>query len=309
LQGPQANTTRLTQIGMLSHTEGWAIGTYQPNAECTNTLFLRYTGGRWTQVDTISGAALTSVALTSPTNGWAVGTHASTCSLGPTSPVLLYHYDGTTWTPAAVPPETSALGKVVMISATDGWAIGTRQSIGSNGSYSLLLHYDGKTWTEVSVPGINESAVGIAMASATDGWLATSILPDPTAATPTHLHLYQYDGKQWSKVSTPLDTLPPTFPGATLSLAPSGDGWLITSEEQSNIIREPLYLQLTGDTWSHVDGPAGIFGRIFPLSANDAWAVGLAGNESGDGSSLVAAIMHYHNGTWERVPLTSSSTP
>lgn len=306
LQGVNIDTAVLTQIGMLSTTEGWAAGPYGVTSGCTSTLFLRYTGGRWKQGSTPSGTNLISIALTSPTNGWAVATYDLACHQEEVKPPILYHYDGTQWTPASVPSNTVSLEAVVMTSANNGWAIGQKPGNGIEPDPGLLLHYDGKTWTEVNVPGVNQLGKvlfqQIAMASATDGWLVGSIFPGtataniaPYAAGPLKSVLFHYDGNQWSEVNTVLDTIQRGII-YSLSLAPDGSGWLVGSLFASGT---PFFLRLSNGIWSQAHLPKGASpSQIFPLSADDAWAIGEH-----------SPFLHYHNGAWETISLGPSSTP
>jgi hypothetical protein len=310
LQGTNADTTMLTQAGMLSATEGWAMGTYQVGSGCDNTLFLRYTGGRWKQGSIIPSTTLTSITLTSPTNGWAIGLHdALECHLGASELPMLYHYDGKKWSPVAVPSGTISLSEVVMTSASNGWAIGERLGNGIDPNPGLLLHYNGKSWSEVNVPDAEQLGIvafdNIAMASATDGWLLGRILQSnttasisPYASAGTKTVFFHFNGKQWQKASTLLDSLPPLV-GSHLALAPDGSGWL-ASEEPGNPSTF-IFLHLSDGVWNEVANPLGLYlNQIAPLSADDAWAV--SNDEKG------TYLLHYHNGAWESVPLTSAPT-
>lgn len=303
-------TTPLNGVGqvvMLSASDGWANAAINSTA-CLSSAILHYTGGRWKQETTLASAILT-LSMTSPTDGWAGGVQPPAAGVEPPcNPDIvtgtLYHYNGTTWTKKPVPTNTLEVDKVAMTSATDGWAIGLKQDSGSGTNPGQLLHYDGKNWAEVSIPGLAQLGLvqfaNIAMISATDGWLAGTIYQSSAAArhvyyagAPSRSVLFHYDGKQWSKVSTPLDTIPQGTVNS-LSLAPSGDGWLVGAALGSGA----FFLHLTNGTWQNTVPPTGASTtQVFAFSADDAWAIGQG--DQGD-----PFLLHYHSGAWANVSLT-----
>ena len=278
----------LQHVAMLSASEGWAVGPV--GGLCSSSLILRYTRGQWKLESTMTGTTLYAISMLSTTDGWAVGDQEACGQGGGYKPVLL-HYHGTTWTPAQLPSDAIQVTRVVMTSATDGWAVGSKQSSGSAENSDLLLHYDGQTWSEVNTAGIAQFGVNlteIAMISATDGWLVGTENQGPNG-TASRSMLFHYDGKQWSKANTPLDTQQGGV--NSLSLA-SGDGWLAGDR----LGKDTFFLQLSGGTWKKVDAPTGAaISQVFTLSANDAWAIGAQGQPF---------LLHYHNGAWENVSLT-----
>jgi hypothetical protein len=282
----------LQHVVMSSATEGWAVG--PDEGLCPSALLLHYTSGQWKLESTMNGTTLGDISMLSPTDGWATGTQ-QTCGQGAGYTPVLLHYNGTTWTPAQLPSDATQVTRVVMTSATDGWAIGLKQGNGSAGNPNLLLHYDGQTWSEVNTSGIAQFGVNltdIAMISASDGWLVGTINQGPNG-TASGSMLFHYDGKQWSKVNTPLDAIQ-GGQVTSLSLASSGDGWLAGNIRGN----QSFFLQLSGGTWKQVDSPTGEFvSQVVTLSAADAWAIG-----PGIGQGQLF-LLHYHNGTWENVPL------
>jgi hypothetical protein len=284
----------LKQVVMTSATDGWAVG--PDEGLCSSSLLLHYTSGQWKLDSTMTGTTLGGFSMLSPTDGWAVGTQEA-CGQGTYTPVL-FHYNGKNWTSVQLPADVIQVGQVVMTSATDGWAIGEKQASGSAGNPNLLLHYDGQTWSEVDSTGLAQSGPvfplylsDIAMISATDGWLVGTI-PGPNGVSAGAL-LFHYDGKQWSKVNTPLDAIQ-GGQVTSLSLASDGAGWLAGNIRGN----QSFFLQLSGGTWKQVDSPTGEFvSQVFTFSANDAWAIG-----PGIGQGQLF-LLHYHNGAWENVPL------
>ena len=288
----------LQQVVMSSATEGWAVGVDESGL-CGSIWLLHYTSGQWKLDSTMTGTTLGGISMLSPTDGWAVGSH-QTCGQGGGFQPVLFHYNGRNWTPAQLPAGTVQMTRVVMTSATDGWAIGEKQASGSAGNPNLLLHYDGQTWSEVDSAGMAQSGpifpiylTDIAMISATDGWLVGTI-PGPNGVASGSL-LFHYDGKQWGKVNTPLDAIQ-GGQVTSLSLASDGAGFL-AGNTRSN---QSFFLQLSGGTWKKVDSPTSAFvSQVVTLSADDAWAVG-----PGIGQGQLF-LLHYHNGAWENISLTS----
>lgn len=285
---------RLWQVVMLSATEGWVVG-LDEDGLCPNSLLLHYTSGQWRLESTMTATTLNDISMLSPTDGWAIGDQAQgACVQGGRYQPVLLHYTGTTWTPMPLPSDALQVKGIAMTSATDGWAIGTKQASGSAENSDLLLHYDGQTWSEVNASGIAQYGVnlgGIAMISATDGWLVGTINQGPNGLASDSM-LFHYDGKQWSKANTPLDTIQAGV--NSFSLASSGDGWMV-GRRTGQVMDAAFFLQLSGGTWREVDTPNNNVTQVFTFSANDAWAIGVGR----------PFLLHYHNGAWENVPLTS----
>jgi hypothetical protein len=299
VQGLTSPPASLQQVVMLSANEGWATGIIA-GSSCSSTVILHYTGGHWKQDTTLAGG-FPSISMISPTDGWLAG---GTCS----GVYEMLHYDGTNWTPVQAPSLAIGLQKVVMVSASNGWAIGWKNGT-TEMPPGLLLHYDGKSWAEVSIPAVAQLGLvqfaDVAMISATDGWLAGTVYQGAAveknalyAGTPSRSVLFHYDGKQWSKANTPLDAI---RQGAvtSLSLASSGDGWLVGASLDTGA----FFLHLTGGMWTNVAPPTDAStSQVFTLSADDAWAIGMG--DQGD-----PFLLHYHSSTWVNVSLTTAPAP
>src|SRR6266568_7581060 len=74
---------------------------------------------------------------------WAAGWYS------PTSPCLILHWDGTTWTPArpAKPRGGCALRTVAAVKGDGAWAIGAWSLPPRYIQHGLILHWNGGTWT------------------------------------------------------------------------------------------------------------------------------------------------------------------
>lgn len=250
-------------------------------------------------------ADLSAVAMTSADDVWALGTWGQAYGAlpprsGPPSATpsgcqvctLILHYDGHSWT--RVPVDPSLVVRVVsvsMLSATDGWAVGGNS----------ILHYTNGAWRlATSFPNDPEHSVGlksIAMVSASEGWIAGYQMDPATGDGPLLLH---YLNGTWTPVHLP------SFdqPRATIesvSMLPSGDGWVVGGE-YTDAGQRTLILHYSHGTWTSepTSVPAQLNG-VDALSRTEAWAVGTKDIAIGPG-----VILHYLNGTWSSVP---SPTP
>src|SRR5262249_33390141 len=122
---------QLTNVSMVSASEGWAIGRVYPSGRLSQktgmtTLLYHFHNGKWTSQQApamLSDDAtyLNDLAMTAADDGWLVGSSNNS--------VLFLHYDGTTWAPVA----TSFKGQIThlhMLSPNDGWALGVDFGIG-----------------------------------------------------------------------------------------------------------------------------------------------------------------------------------
>ena len=71
----------------------------------------------------------------------------------------LYHYDGSTWQPAAS-PVNQPLNSIEMLDSSTGWAVGEAGTI---------LHYDGTSWQQQASP-TTTTLNAVKMVSANEGW-------------------------------------------------------------------------------------------------------------------------------------------
>lgn len=149
----------LTQIAMDSASDGWVVGYKVTSGGARSalaadgsgapgpTVFAHYDGKTWTDVLTFAqdtDTIVTSLSLDAPDDGWAVGTftHPGSHILTHT---LYLHYTGGWWKQVAGPDDVNAdTLTVVMLSASDGWAVSDDGAI---------LRYQQNTWKMVIAPG------------------------------------------------------------------------------------------------------------------------------------------------------------
>jgi hypothetical protein len=144
-------------------------------------------------------ANLLALDLHEPRNGWAAGlTFCGTPTS--TSPVCdqrvaLYHYDGTTWAPAATDAH-GELDAVAMTSSDDIWAAGS--TLNKTESASLILHYQNGEWQQYATT-FPVDITALSMTGPTEGWaIGYARLPQATGNAPGLLHCR--DGV-WTQIS------------------------------------------------------------------------------------------------------------
>ena len=162
VSGPAAD---LYSVFMANPSEGWAVG-----GVGSTLVILHYTGGTWTQVNSpVQGVILRSVFMTDSNNGWVVGDNgvilrysggswgsvgslttntlrsvfmlgsSDGWAVGDAGTILRYQSMSGLW--VNFPPMGGRLNSVYLLDSTHGWAVGDGGTI---------LHYDGSIWTPVA---------------------------------------------------------------------------------------------------------------------------------------------------------------
>jgi hypothetical protein len=179
-------------LRMISDREGWAlVDNAVQSGDHTHTVSAVYhfVDGAWKAHSTLDGGASASfgdLAMISPSEGWATGAKVAADAHGNTAhaPIksLLYHYANERWSewPLALNGLPYAvLYHITMVSATEGWIVGTEQSAYFGATtdnfqqHSVLLHYSGGAWAPVTTPTVGTPVVAITGLSFTadgTGW-------------------------------------------------------------------------------------------------------------------------------------------
>lgn len=172
---PGTRATNLNAVYMLSATEGWAVGnTGGGGGPCTNNArILHWSAGVWNCVVSPSNQNLNAVYALASNNAWAVGNSGNggggTCTNGN---ARILNWNGVKWN--CVPsPATMNLKAIYMVSATDGWAVGS--ALSGAGTGWNVVQWNGTAWSAVVV---NTGGVGaqdlnaVACTTASDCWAA-----------------------------------------------------------------------------------------------------------------------------------------
>jgi hypothetical protein len=274
LAAPAAAGARLSSIWGNGPDDVWAVGTASGAAAT-----LHWDGQTWSAVaccgagPSVVGLTLAAVGGSGPDDVWAVGAaqNSTTATTAVTMPVAL-HWDGTAFSPVAVPGSGFGLGSIASAGAGDVWfggdqqifhdvagvvtvtsIVGTVAALGEAGgevwatsNAGGAFRWNGAAWN--SVPsGTSNPLTAISASGASDLW---AVGP---AGTVVH-----GDGASW----TPL-TDGTTEPLAAVWARADDDVWT----------GGPL--RWDGVRWSHDAGDASIAASgLCGFSADDVWAVG-----------------------------------
>lgn len=147
------------------------------------------------------GADFESLAAAGPRDVWALGV----VDRQPPHQIL-YHWDGTTWTPVTLPAHSSSvqLGSMAA-SAGNLWISGIEHVAGAATLRGVIYHLSGSTWARqriVYTHGVNSQIVSLTVSKAGSLWAVGSIASrsDPTHLMPLVLH---YTGGAWRQQPTP----------------------------------------------------------------------------------------------------------
>jgi len=202
-------------MAMVSPAEGWAVTT--TSTPHGYPQILHYTHGQWQVALTVSGnATFTSIAMGSPTDGWATGIGAGTSNL--------WHYTQGTWqyVPLA-DPQGAALTSLSLVSADEGWGIGTSSVSTSKNDQvphtaGALWHYRQGVWQVVArhtdAHGQTVQVTALQAVSAGDVWVSE--------ADSTGRQFLHWTAGGWQTVAAPIRD------GITsISLLSAQEGWAV----------------------------------------------------------------------------------
>lgn len=172
---------------------------------------------------------------------------------------------------------------VAMVSASEGWAVGSTYTGGGIPPTGTILHYSGGSWSAEAIPTI-EPLQGIAMVSPSEGW-----------AVGVFGLIMHYNG-QWEQVSG-------TDNKANLNsvfMVNANEGWAVGGYDGNN--NNSVILHYTGGNWQQVDDPVtDPLTSVYMVSADEGWAVG-------NPSSGPGFILHYSGDKWQKDAATASGS-
>ncbi len=267
-------------FGLMSHRGIAGLGG-QPNTIGT-------TSGRNVLVDLPVNSTLDGISMDSPTDGWAVGTVFNAPNgMGGVKNALLAHYDGTSWTtsPDSASFKKGMLISVSMVSANEGWAVG---SVDGNPVRGLLLHYTGGHWQEVDISHTGFAGGGkLQMVSANEGWLYAPVggKTSDGQMNPEHKTLViHYHNGTWQLFSS--------LPGwAVVSMLSTSDGWALVQLDQMTTL-----IQRYQDGKWIIMGKVGRASLLTMVSPTEGWMAGTY--DSGDISFAGYFDGHLWGGGW-----------
>jgi hypothetical protein len=216
-------TAELTGVVDLSATNAWAVG------EANSPLLEHWNGSTWSQVaipdPDFTPGANDSISASSASDIWVVGSTLNTATDELVPEAL--HFNGSAWSVVAMPQagtNTSTIGAVTDISATNAWAVG--EDIGATsavGGSTLIEHWNGTAWSIVSspTPGADPGLTGVAARGPDDVYAVGDNLPSINGGTVQGMIL-RWNGSTWSVDTDPTaGSYSPLFAAATVPGAPN----------------------------------------------------------------------------------------
>lgn len=233
-----------------------------------------------------TNAAFADIAAASADDAWAVAKSPVTGWVD-NQETHLFHYDGKSWRPYALPPPLRRLDELpyVRLDASgpgDVWLFAGILTNPTRSHPPLAAHWDGKTWQSVDLPqGFPQAVAGAAVFGPDDAWVVDG------SDTARH-----FDGQQWHAVPLPAKA-------QSLAGTSGQDLWAVgssgpTREHQA----QPAAMRWDGSTWTEATLPAmppgprddphfGELTRAVALSAHDVRAFGYVTSEGADGDADV----------------------
>ena len=248
----------LTDVQMLSSTEGWAISHY-------HNLVLRWDGDEWTQVAFPTYSAnLFKLAAHSTNDVWIIG-----FSNGAD---VIYHWNGSDWILNYYSTDYLSLSDITISPETNGnnaWVVG------ENGS---ILWWNGTKWSIFNNP-YTKYFLDVEMVSPNNGWAIGSGFPiSPGTA-------YQWNGYSW----IPFEMFD-AFSADFFTSSEETIGWA------GGVFGELHYWN--GNTWEEKISPVQIdINDIEIISKDNVWAIG-GGYDPESSYQIRGVILHYENDIW-----------
>jgi trimeric autotransporter adhesin len=260
-------TSKNTILGMtmLSNAEGWAVGTIN------NTTFniVHYLNGTWTPYTSLTATCntqtLNAVSAVSSQEAWAVGNTflPTICVLGSASLTVL-HWNGTTWaalstsTTPSIPAAASTNQNLNDVKTLDTDGNGKANLGFAVGAAGYILQYNGTTWTKATSP-TTQALNGVFIVSTSEAW-----------AVGAAGVIIKWNGTSWSTFTSPTTTAL----NSVKMVDSNGNG---TADFGCAVGNNGVVAFYNGTSWAlQSPGGSNLFDCIV-FSANDVWAVGVAG--------------------------------
>ena len=196
--------------------------------------------------------------------------------------------------PSQVGGTSSTLMANAMLSATDGWSVGSYSD--GTATWPLTEHWNGSTWNIV-VPqrgGSSSTLTSVAAVSSSNVWAAGSYVDGAGKRWPLTEH---WNGTSWQNVVPPRGGSTSLFSG--ISATASNDVWAVGSFNDASGAARPLTEHWNGSSWKVVVPPWGgsssVLNSVKAISASDVWAVGTYYDSAGKARPFSE---HWNGSTW-----------
>ena len=319
----------LTATTAVSATDIWAAaGDVDAATGLYQMYFEHWDGSMWTVLTTPNirngsvetDNTLSAIAAVSSTNVWAVGSFINT---GGVWQPLVDHWDGTSWTPTALAPQSSGdneLFGVTAIAANDIWAVGYWSPDNSSPRQTLAWHWNGTSWSPAfpqnNSPGAFSNTLFAVSAAAGNNVFAVGRYYTGADGGNSYPIIERWDGANWS-ITYPSSVNPYGILFG-VSVVSSTLAWAV-GFDQSNFgaAVRTMILKWDGTAWTRMPSP-NIGGSQHPnnelfavagTSATNAWAVGAAFGPfvNGQVASGQTLISHWNGVSWTASPSPDAS--
>jgi hypothetical protein len=248
----------LNAVSAVSSNDVWAVGfVIGGTANEASGLIEHWNGSSWSIVPSpkpsSQPALLKGVAAISANDVWVAGTFTSNDQTAVLP--LIEHWNGSSWSIVPKIPTNStapAINAMTARSANDIWVVGDSFPQNSTVQTNLAWHWNGIKWSITSPAAFasngQQSLDGVSAFSSTDVWAVGSYATPGIDAFTQTLAIH-WNGKQWSKVTTPnpVQDLDQLFAVSAIS---SNDVWAVGWANLSTLIEH-----WNGTKWSIVPSP------------------------------------------------------
>jgi hypothetical protein len=290
--------TNLTDISMLSDTDGWVAGISVAQGTTTAVTYSLYhlVKNHWQQVPV--GTSQTTngyMQVVGPNDIWVLYPSIFTSSNKISKNVYLRHYINGTWQQDITLPDAS-YSAFYMVDDTEGWFQDD----------SVIWHYkNGSLNISYKVPETAPAQnLHLTGSSKTTGvWAIQNYYAKGINDVP-YTSIIHYDGSKWMVINEPINTLPSSdyyienfFPDT------AQDGWAVLRLYNYLSPQQRYLLHYQNGNWSRLPIPFGVVPQeIWATNSSEAWAIGFSLDYLQTGaSSHLPYVLHYHNGIWSTV--------
>lgn len=322
--GASIASAQLTQVAMVSSTEGWAVGSTlklfdnisQANGAITHQwmydklIVLHYTNGQWQQVSVPGNTSGQPQALhmTSSNDGWLLVDNGKSH----TDPYTAYyaytllHYQSGAWSVVPMPFKTPTMILSGLVATSfDVWLDGY------DGLGGIIAYYQGgqwHTWGGSIVGKLSPALYAIGMTSDSDVWAIGSNYSHDASGDHTEALVLHYEGSQWTRAVLP-DLHAQQSSLMRISVLAPDDVWACGDMDASYIQANrppqgPLALHYIGGKWQEVSGlPPAVasISQVVAAAHEQYWALGaiyVPINGGKDGATMRGVLLSYTNGAW-----------
>ncbi|MFN8475981.1 MAG: hypothetical protein U0822_27650 [Anaerolineae bacterium] len=239
-------------------------------------ILLRFT---WLVLGSVSTLAFVALVLSLPTTAPAAAVRADGSPTPAASlflPLLARHPQNDPpgqWTRYDLPGAAPKVNRLVMSSASSGWAAGSVDGVGA------IWRFDGAAWHLENLPP-SGTLTGLAVVSDADVWAVGAGIDTPGA-------MLHWDGSAW--------TLTPWRPEsltAIIALSAS-DAWAVGVDPATKV--SAAVYHWNGAAWTPFPAPAPNFaaGLFSAVNANDIWLTAINGYTMGN-----LGLIHWNGAAW-----------